>query len=176
MSSILSGVNVIVSMILIWVQDNKHKLPDPIHKFIFQRLSKLLGIEARDVTKAFLFQNEMLNIWNESQMIKKKSKKEIPDFETDQVQQQNIDVANLLKTINNTLETKLEGIQYVFEAKLEGIHSLLNEYFVKRCKDDSKEEHLMATIMNRLFGYLAVILNVGLLLYSIICYLFGSNK
>ena len=177
MSSTLSGINVIASMILIWIQESKIKLPASIHKFIYLRLSKLLRVETFELNKAFLPRSEMLDIWNpnisienavsksraiEVQMENSKEN-DFKDLEKNNVQQQNKYVTTLLETLNY---------------KLEEIKFSQNKYLSKLCKDDTKEkieQHLLATMLNRLFGIIVLILNIGLLLYTIICYSFISK-
>ena len=177
MSSTLSGINVIASMILIWIQESKIKLPDSIHKFIYLRLSKLLRVETIEMNKAFLPRSEMLDIWNpnpptENAISKSRTiglqmenskENDFKDLEKDNVQQQYKYVTTLLETLNN---------------KLEEIKSSQNKYLRNLCNDDTKEkieQHLLATMLNRLFGIMVLILNVGLLLYTIICYSFSSK-
>lgn len=63
MSSILSGINVLASMILIWLKGSKIKFPDPIQKFILHRLPKILRIDSKDASKVFGVTDEFIAYW-----------------------------------------------------------------------------------------------------------------
>ena len=174
MSSILSGINVLTSMILISLKESKLKLPDSIKKFIMQRLAKILLIDSKDIKKAFLFRNDMLDIWKttpftttaEPTLHQLHNERDLSSIDA---QTGETNIHN--KQNEENLSVKL--LQQQFEI-LDAMRKFLKAYLKKQSEKENgcvkTEQAFMAIMMNRVFAIVAVVLNIGFLIYTAICY------
>lgn len=188
-SSILSGTNVVTSMILIWIKDQKLRLPNCIHKFIFRDMSEFLGVDSTDIKSAFSFTNELVDMWKNNIFSVIRDYKERQIF--DDIKLANLAATNStpiasknceinqdqcnstngeLSVTNNSWSQQLE----IIETKLESINILMSAYSKKLCENDiineKFEQELIAIILNRLFGIFAAILNIGYFFFIIVVY------
>lgn len=195
MSSILSGINVVSSLLMIWIKESKIKLPDQtfIHSFIIKTLPKILRVDSPDIRTAFVIKKDSLASWRTSDVSSNYLSCERPlenkikplssngfqpiqyagkNLETTQERLGKVSSENSLEQQSELIKTELNSIRNILETEIKAIRSLLNEKFSENDSQEKAEKTLMATMLNRVFGILAVILNIGFLTYAIFCYVF----